>query len=131
VNVLVGWLGYFLAAVLGQTVVWLGMATILISVGNFITHTFLFNIKGKTLYNPGMLTAIVLFLPLSISFFSWVVQHHAASTLDWIVGFLLGIALNYIGILKLIDWMKDANTPYVFPARCLVPGPHKTHVERG
>jgi len=29
----------------------------------------LVSIKGKTLYNPGMLTAIVLFLPLSIYFF--------------------------------------------------------------
>ena len=130
VNVLVGWLVYFLAAVFSETVVWLGIAAILISVGNFIAHTFLFNIKGKTLYNPGMLTAIVFFLPLSMYFFSWIVQHHAASTLDWIFGFILGIALNYIGVIKIIDWMKDPNTPYVFPARCLVPGQQKSHVEQ-
>jgi Protein of unknown function with HXXEE motif len=121
VNVIVGWLFYFTAAVINERAIWLGIATILVSVGNFIAHTFLFNIKGKTSYNPGMLTAIVLFLPLSAYFFSWVIQNHAASTFDWVIGILLGIALNVVGILKMIDWMKDENTPYVFPARCLIP----------
>ena len=78
----------------------------------------------------GMLTAIVFFLPLSVYFFSWVIQNHAASTLDWIVGAVLGIALNYIGILKMIDWLKDENTSYVFPPRFLVPGQQQTQAER-
>ncbi|MEO8955132.1 MAG: HXXEE domain-containing protein [Ktedonobacteraceae bacterium] len=130
INVLVGWLFYFLAAVFNEKAVCLGIATLLVSVGNIIAHTFLFNIKGKTVYNPGMVTAIVFFLPLSVYFFSWVIHNHAASTLDWIVGAVLGIALNYIGIIKMIDWMKDENTPYVFPARCLVPGQQKMHTER-
>lgn len=129
VNVGEGWLLYFLAAVFSTNAVWLGIATMLVSVGNIIAHTFLFNIKGKTAYNPGMLTAIIFFLPLSVYFFFWLLQHHAASPLDWIVGVVLGIALNYLGVIKLIDWLKDANTPYIFPARFLVPQQHKTHVE--
>lgn len=44
INVFVGWLSYFLAAVFGEKFLWLGIATILVSVGNFIAHTFLFNI---------------------------------------------------------------------------------------
>ncbi len=122
VNVVIGWLLYLLAAVFNEKVVWLGIAAIMISVGNVIAHIFLFNLKGKTVYNPGMLTAIVFFLPLAVFFFGWVIQNHSASPLDWIVGIILGIALNYIGILKLIDWMKDENTLYAFPARCLLPG---------
>ncbi len=130
VNVIIGWLFYFLAAVFNEKALWLGIATMLVSVGNFIVHTFLFNIRGKTAYNPGMLTAIVFFLPLSVYFFFWVIQHNAASSLDWIVGIVLGIALNYIGVIKVIDWMKDENTSYVFPARCLLPRQQKTHPER-
>jgi hypothetical protein len=122
VNVIVGWLFYFLAALFNEKAIWLGIATILVSAGNFIAHTFLFNIKGKTVYNPGMLTTIIFFLPLSVYFFSWVIQNNAASPLDWILGIVLGLALNFIGILKMIEWMKDENTPHVFPARCLVPG---------
>lgn len=121
VNLTIGWLFYVLAAVFNERAIWLGIATMLVSAGNFIAHTFLFNIKGKTFYNPGMLTAIVLFLPMSVYFFLFVINNNAASLPDWIIGILLGIALNVIGILKMIDWMKDEKTPYVFPARFLIP----------
>jgi hypothetical protein len=121
VNLMIGWLFYVLAAVFNESAIWLGIATMLVSAGNFIAHTFLFNIKGRTFYNPGMLTAIVLFLPMSVYFFLFVINNNAASLPDWIIGILLGIALNVIGILKMIDWMKDEKTPYVFPARFLIP----------
>ena len=121
VNVIVGWLFYFLAAIFNEMAIWLGIATVLVSVGNFIAHTFLFNIKGRTIYNPGMITAIVLFLPLSVYIFSFMIQINVASPLDWLVGILLGIVLNVIGVIKMVDWLKDENTPYVFPSRFLVP----------
>jgi hypothetical protein len=130
INLGIGWLFYFLAAVFNEKAVWLGIATILVSVGNFFAHTFLFNIKGRRYYNPGMLTAILLFLPLSVFFFLWVIQNNAASTMDWIFGILLGIALNFIGILKMIDWMKDKNTTYIFPSRFMVPEQQKKDEER-
>ena len=121
VNVMVGWLPYLLAAVLGTRVLWLGIATILVSVGNFVAHTFLFNVKGRTLYNPGMFTAVVLFLPIGAYFGYLLIKGSLATPIDWIVGVILGIALNFIGVLKLIDWLKDENTPYVFPKRSLLP----------
>lgn len=117
VNVLVGWLLYLLAALFGTNAVWLAIAAILISVGNFIAHTFLFNIRGRTGYNPGMLTAILLFLPISAYFFSFVISRKLATPVDWVAGVLLGIALNYLGILKLIDLLKDKDTRFVFPER--------------
>jgi len=121
INVFVGWLSYFLAAVYGEIVLWLGIATIVVSIGNFIAHTFLFNIKGRTLYNSGMFTAIVLFLPVAAYFGYFLIQGNLATPIDWIVGIILGIALNFLGILKLIDWLKDENTRYIFPERFLLP----------
>jgi hypothetical protein len=121
VNVIVGWFFYFLAAVFSERGVWLGIATMLVSVGNIVAHTFLFNLKGKTLYNPGMVTADLLFGPIVVSFFWLILQTSLATSLDWIVGVGLGLALNYIGILKLIDWLKDDRTTYIFPKRCLPP----------
>ncbi len=121
VNVVIGWSFYFLAAVFADKVLWLGIATILVSLGNFVAHTFLFNIKGKTFYNPGMVTAVILFLPLSLYFFYYIIAQGLVTPLDWILGIILGIALNYIGILKLIDWLKNENTSYIFPKRCLIP----------
>ena len=121
INIFVGWLSYFLAAVFGEEALLLGIAVILVSVGNFFAHTLLFNIKGKTLYNPGMLTAILLFVPISGYFFYLVIQGNLATTTDWIVGIILGAVLNVIGVLKLIDWLKDQNTEYIFPKRFLMP----------
>ena len=121
VNVFIGWFSYLLAAVFAEKALWLGIATILVSVGNFIAHTFLFNIKGKTLYNPGMVTAIVLFLPISAYFGYLVINNHLATPLDWVAGVILGLVLNFVGILKMIDWLKDENTEYIFPKRFLMP----------
>ena len=117
VNVFVGWLVYLLAAAFGERAVWLGIAAILVSVGNFIAHTFLFNIRGKTRYNAGMLTSIVLFLPIAGYFFYTVITYQLATPVDWVVGLLLGLALNYFGILKMIDLLKSKNTAYAFPKR--------------
>ena len=86
-----------------------------------MAHTVLFNVRGKTFYNPGMATAIVLFLPLILWFFVMVNQGVMASPIDWVLGLVLGAVLNYVGILKLIDWLKDEQTPYIFPKRFLIP----------
>ena len=121
VNLIVGWLFYFLSAVFGEKALWLGMGPMLVSAGNFVAHTFLFNIKGKTFYNPGMFTAIVLFAPMAGYFYYLIIQGHLATTTDWAIGIILGVFLNYFGILKLIDLLKDENTSYIFPKRFMIP----------
>lgn len=114
INVTVGWLSYLLAALFGTKLLWLGIATILVSLGNFIAHTLLFNIKGKTHYSPGMISADVFFLPITLWFILLLVRGNLATPLDWALGLLLGALLNYVGIFKLIDWLKNKETPYLF-----------------
>ena len=86
----------------------------MISVGNFFAHTFMFNIKGSTWYNPRTATAVILFVPIAIWFFITVRVNSLATYKDCLGGVSLGIVLNYLGIVKLIDWMADRNTTYVF-----------------
>lgn len=105
-NVLTGWLACFLAAIFGGRAIWLGIAAILISVGNFFAHAIYFNWKEKRIYNPGMITAIGLFLPVSIIFFMVLIQSGSASWVEWIAGLLIGIMLNMIGIVQLFEWLK-------------------------
>src|SRR5262249_1654265 len=125
VNVGVGWGSYFLAALLATRAPWLGLAAILVSAGNILMHTLVFNLRGHTWYNPGMLTAIVLFLAVVLAFFYLFIATGLATPLDWIVGLSLGAILNYVGVLKVVDWMKDPNTPYGFPARFMLPAAKK------
>jgi hypothetical protein len=121
VNVVIGWLSYWLAARFGESMLWLGMATMLVSTGNVMAHTLLFNLRGKTFYNPGLLTALLLFLPIVVYFFYLIVSQNLATPVDWAVGLGLGFVLNYVGILKVIDWLKDEKTQYIFPKRACLP----------
>jgi hypothetical protein len=114
INVFTGWLTYLLATIFWKQAIWLSIASILVSAGNFIAHTMLFNIKGKTKYNPGMITSILLFLPISVIFFIILIKTNSATLIDWSIGLVLGIILNVFGILKMIDWLKDKNTKYSF-----------------
>lgn len=121
INVYLGWIFYFLAVVLANRYIWLGIGTMLISLGNFFAHTFFFNIKGKTWYNPGMATAIVLFLPVSLWFVKVLLSTHLATSKDWIAGIVIGALLNFFAIIKPIDWMANRATPFIFKNRQLRP----------
>ncbi len=120
VNVIIGWTFYFFAAFFAEKAIWLGLATILISFGNIVAHTFVFNIKGKTIYNAGLATTWIFFAPCVYFFFAIVYYEHLATTTDYLVGILLGIILNVIGVLKVIDWMANRNTIYIFEERNLL-----------
>ena len=125
VNVIVGWTFYVLAAVLAEKAIWLGIATIMVSLGNTIAHTTLFNIKGKTFYNAGLFTSWLLFMPCAYFFFIIIHREHLATMTDYLIGIPLGIVINVVGILKLIDWMADKDTTYIFEDRNLLPKDRK------
>ncbi|MEO8962761.1 MAG: HXXEE domain-containing protein [Ginsengibacter sp.] len=122
INVGIGWLFYLLAAITGTNAVWLGLATILVSAGNVIAHTILFNRKGRTLYNAGMLTACIFFAPCIYYFFYVVYHDHLITVIDYLIGLPLGVVLNVVGVLKMIDWLKVKDSPYLFEPRNLLSG---------
>lgn len=126
INVGIGWTTYALAAIFAERALWLGMATILVSAGNVIAHTVLFNVRGRSLYNAGMATAVLLFLPLVVWFFRLVVDLRLAGPWDYVAGVAAGIILNVVGVLKMIDWMADRESPYAFRRRQLLRRPPRS-----
>jgi hypothetical protein len=120
VNVVIGWTSYFLAAMFSEKAVWMGMATMLVSAGNVIAHTIVFNIKGKTIYNAGLATSLLLFIPCIYYFIVIIQRGGLASTHDYCISIILGVTLNVVGILQLIRWMADKDTRYVFENRNLL-----------
>jgi len=121
INVFLGWGSYLLAALFWKEAFWIAIATMVVSVGNIFAHTIIFNIKGKTLYNPGLLTSWLLFAPVVYFFIEITTQDTLAASSDWVIGIILGLLLNYFGIYKMILWLADRNTPYIFPSRFLIP----------
>ncbi|MEO6884467.1 MAG: HXXEE domain-containing protein [Bacteroidia bacterium] len=120
INVVLGWLLYSLAALFSEKAIWLCIATMLISFGNIIAHTFLFNIKGKTFYNAGMATCWLLFAPCIYFFITIIYNDHLVTNKDYLIGIILGIILNIFGVLKPIVWFADKNTSYIFEQRNLL-----------
>lgn len=125
INVLLGWVTYFLAAVAGEKLIWLGIATILVSLGNVLAHTVVFNIKGKTIYNAGMATSLLCFVPCIFFFFKIIYDGNLITVTDYLIGIPLGVAFNIFGIVKLITWLSDRNTAYIFDNRNLLPQDRK------
>lgn len=117
INVCFRWGVYILAIVFAEKALWIAIASLMISLGNVFVHIFLFNIKGKTFYNPGMATALLLFLPIIIYFFLYVQHNNVSQPMDYIIGIPLGIVLNYLGVLKIIDILKNKNTRFIFAKR--------------
>lgn len=109
VNVVVGWVSYLLAALFGAGLLWLAMATILVSVGNCVLHLLVIPIRGRMPYNPGMATSLFLFLPVSVWFF--IVAWPQMSVTDIVIGLLLGVVLNVGGVIGVIRALEDRNAP--------------------
>lgn len=121
VNVPFAWSVYLLAALVGERAIWLGIASILISVGNVIGHVFIFNIRGRRLFNAGMFTSVVLFIPVSTYFFYYIEASGLAKPVDYLIGLPLGLVYIFLGIVMPVQWMKKKDSPYPFPRRCLLP----------
>lgn len=123
INTGLGWGTYLLAALLAERAIWLGIATILISLGNVVAHTFLFNLKGHSWYNAGVATCWLFFVPVACFFFRALYGEHPATITDWSIGLPLGIVLN-IAVLKGIGWLKDPSSADAFPQRCMLTKRH-------
>lgn len=121
INVVIGWGSYLLAALLWDRMMWLAIATLIVSAGNIVAHTFIFNFKGKTLYNPGLITSWLCFFPIICEFFILTNSKNLISIGDWVLGLTAGALLNYFGVYHMVEVMANRHTEYVFPKRFLVP----------
>lgn len=121
INVWLGWTLYLVAAIFGQKLIWLGMAATLVSLGNIAAHTILFNIKGRPLYNAGLVTCWLCFAPCVFYFFQIIHSENLVAPVDYFIGISLGLAINIFGVFKPISWLADRNTTYVFKRSQLLP----------
>ena len=105
---------FYIAPIVYPDLIWLGLATMLFGFMQVLGHGVRMNMKGKTLYNPGLATAIFLHLPIGIYYIRYVMDHGLVSGHDWLYAVIaLAVAAVLIVLLPVMG-MKDRNTPYAF-----------------
>ncbi|MBW3088149.1 HXXEE domain-containing protein [Bifidobacterium sp. 82T24] len=106
---------------LGHGADWAAIAIACIGITEAAIHTVAgfalrrkYAAQGKrTIYDPGLITALFAFLPTSIATFTYAAR--SSTTTDWIIGILTAIAILSINVKGLETLLKDRNTPYPIP----------------
>ncbi|NEW06779.1 HXXEE domain-containing protein [Paenibacillus sp. SYP-B3998] len=124
INVIIAYV-FYLLPVLFPSIVWLGLAPILMGFFQVIWHGIFANIKAKSVYNPGLFAAIFLHVPIGIWYINNIVDHHLSTTADWILGATYFIVAVYILIVKGNLWLRNKNSPYSFSKKQLGAYYHK------
>lgn len=103
---------YILALLLpGQH--WLGLATMLFNLFQVLGHCLEMNIKGKTWYNPGMATSLVLFLPISITYIWQILPQTTAGV--WGGAFAMLVAMLLLTVILPVQLLKNRQSTYIIP----------------
>ncbi|MGN0136669.1 HXXEE domain-containing protein [Anaerotignum sp.] len=106
---------FYILALVFPDILWLGIATMLFNLFQVLGHILEMNIKMKTWYNPGMATSLFLFLPISISYFSYLLHHCTVTGRDWIFGVGMLLLILVVTILLPVQTMKKKDSPYQIP----------------
>ena len=114
VNVFVGWTLYVLPIAVGERAVWLGITAMTVSVGNIIAHTILFPVKGRMLYNAGLATCWLCFVPCVFLLVDGMNRDYVTTLTDVIIGVVVGTVVNVVGVVKPITWLASTDTTFVF-----------------
>ena len=113
----------FLGIVLGTIVVFVGANNITaivmfaISAMEVVVHCFLLRLKSQTLfgssYNPGMLTAIVGFLPCAVFFIVLLIKAKPKIK-DILLGIVFAFVVNYACVVLPEQLFSSENSQYAF-----------------
>lgn len=105
------WIIYALAIFLPK-IYWLGLGIILFSLFQILGHCVQMPIKLHTWYNPGMLTTILLFLPLGIIYIKHLSRLNELNYKTWIFAFFILIICILLSIVVPVQLLKNKNTKY-------------------
>lgn len=105
------WLIY-VAAIFLPKLYWFGLGVILFSLFQILGHCFQMNLKLHTWYNPGMLTTLVLFLPIGSKYIQLVTTQALITGKDWLFAILTLLACIIVTIVLPVQTLKNKQTSY-------------------
>lgn len=104
---------FYLLPVFFPYLIWLGLAQIFFGFFQFLGHGVQMNIKGKSLYNPGLLSVIFLHIPIGIYYIYFVQLHNLATLSDYIYGIVCFMVAVGITTILPVRSLMDRDTPYI------------------
>lgn len=104
---------FYILAIIFPNVIWLGLATMLFNLFQVLGHVFEMNIKGRTWYNPGMATSILLFLPISIVYIYQTAGLASGST--WAIAVAALVVILIVSVILPVQLLKKKDSPYEIP----------------
>ena len=76
---------FYLLPVFFPDTIWLGLSTVIVgAVLQVIGHAILVNYEIRSLYSPGVATAVFAWLPLGVVYVYYVQEHGLASGVEWL-----------------------------------------------
>lgn len=103
---------YILALIFPQFI-WLGLATMKFNLMQLFGHAYSINRALGAWYNPGMITSIVLFLPISIYYVYYTYHFHLINILTWIIAILVYFIAVFLTITLPFEKFKSRSSKYV------------------
>jgi hypothetical protein len=107
---------FYLLPVFFPNTIWLGLGTFIIgAVTQVIAHAIIANYRVRSLYSPGVATAVFGWLPLAVIYVYYIYEHRLVSGWTWLATIGYTIVINGI-IFYLIEqkWLGGENPPYPF-----------------
>ena len=122
INVILGWGVYLLAALYGSSnAVW-AIPAMMISFSNILAH-IAFSLKGRRLYNPGLISSLFLFTPTVVAYIQVSKVFSVLERQDLYNGLLVGVIANALVPLLIILFARR-NGKHAFGLRHDLPEIH-------
>src|SRR5262245_60073691 len=119
INTLLVWLPFLIAVWGRRHFIWPCLAAAGLTFTNGIFHIGMALWRGQ--YNPGLGSAIVLFLPVALLFFRFVREHCGIGWLGIASGVLFGVAAHGAQLLGILSNLRSAPPAAVFGVLALAP----------
>ena len=103
---------FYIAAVLWPQVIWLGIAQVMLGVLQIFVHGIVINGKLKSLYNPGLASALFLHLPIAVYYIRFILANHAVSVKVFVAGSLAIVAAALVTILLPLKLLGSRDSKY-------------------
>lgn len=117
---------FYLGPVVLRRPKWLGMAAVIVGWSQAVLHGLVLPRRAGDRYGPGVLTALLLHVPIGIAYVKALDQKDALSPRDWRNGVVGAIAATVGGVVVPNLALRDKNSPYEFTSAQM--GPYELSV---